>query len=191
MNVPSNPTNPLRGIDVVQDEKVAPRTTLPAPPPPPDDEGDGLLGVDESTWPAHLRDDAPTARCGRCGRETVDAELFGQEDRMPQPDSYPCGGRFTAPPTAPRDREALVEILEGRAEITLTNPIERWVLPPLDLVDVVRFVSEMASAGVVSSVSADPVGMSLALYQQLARGLSIPVKKLPMNVVRPSLRIPS
>lgn len=52
--------------------------------------------ADQSTWPAHLRDDAPTQRCGRCGRQTVDTAQFGTEDRMTQPDGYPCGGRFEA-----------------------------------------------------------------------------------------------
>jgi hypothetical protein len=51
---------------------------------------------DQSLWPAHLRDDAPTLRCGRCGRQTVDMAAAGTEDRMTQPDGYPCGGRFEA-----------------------------------------------------------------------------------------------
>jgi hypothetical protein len=51
---------------------------------------------DQSAWPAHLRDNAPTQRCNRCGRKTVAEELFGTEDRMPQPDGNPCGGRFVA-----------------------------------------------------------------------------------------------
>ena len=50
--------------------------------------------IDQSTWPAHLRDDAPFARCGRCGRKTWSTEEFGRECRMPQPDGFPCGGRF-------------------------------------------------------------------------------------------------
>lgn len=50
--------------------------------------------IDQSSWPAHLRDDAPSQQCGRCGRSTWAVEQFGQEDRMPQPDGYPCGGRF-------------------------------------------------------------------------------------------------
>jgi len=50
--------------------------------------------LDPEDWPAHLRDDAPFAVCGRCGRKTVDETQFGQEDRMPQPDGYLCGGRF-------------------------------------------------------------------------------------------------
>lgn len=52
---------------------------------------------DQSAWPAHLRDDAPTAVCGRCHRETVAVGNFGQEDRMIQPDGCPCGGRFNDP----------------------------------------------------------------------------------------------
>ena len=47
--------------------------------------------------PPHLRSDALVARCGRCGRESVAEESFGQEDRMTQPDGFPCGGRFDDP----------------------------------------------------------------------------------------------
>lgn len=54
--------------------------------------------ADQSLWPAHLRDNAPTQRCGRCGRQTVDTAQFGTEDRMTQPDGGPCGGRFEATP---------------------------------------------------------------------------------------------
>lgn len=54
-------------------------------------------GSDQWDWPPHLRDDAPAGVCGRCGRETVAVDLFGQEDRMTQPDGYPCGGRFSDP----------------------------------------------------------------------------------------------
>jgi hypothetical protein len=50
----------------------------------------------QSTWPAHLRDDAPSQQCGRCGRYTWSASEFDTECRMPQPDGYPCGGRFEA-----------------------------------------------------------------------------------------------
>lgn len=52
--------------------------------------------ADQTLWPAHLRDDAPVRRCSRCGRQTVDAAEFGTEDRMTQPDGFPCGGRFAA-----------------------------------------------------------------------------------------------
>jgi hypothetical protein len=52
---------------------------------------------DQSTWPAHLRDDAPYRRCGRCGRKTWAIAEFGQECRMTQPDGYPCGGSFDGP----------------------------------------------------------------------------------------------
>lgn len=57
--------------------------------------GDGVFD-DQSSWPAHLRDDAPFQRCGRCGRKTWHIDGFGTEDRMIQPDGYPCGGRFAA-----------------------------------------------------------------------------------------------
>ena len=44
--------------------------------------------------PVHLLDDAPSSTCGRCGRVTWSTADFGTEDRMTQPDGYPCGGRF-------------------------------------------------------------------------------------------------
>ncbi|MER7331698.1 MULTISPECIES: hypothetical protein [unclassified Micromonospora] len=53
--------------------------------------------TDQSTWPAHLRDNAPSQQCGRCGRFTWSPSKFGAECRMPQPDGYPCGGRFEPP----------------------------------------------------------------------------------------------
>lgn len=56
---------------------------------------------DQSTWPAHLRDDAPNQQCGRCGRFTWDTAAFDTECRMPQPDGYPCGGRFGEPKRRP------------------------------------------------------------------------------------------
>lgn len=63
-----------------------------------------LVGPAEAPdLPAHLRDDAPVAVCGRCGRETVDVELCGQEDRMTQPDGFPCGGRFGDTVSAARE----------------------------------------------------------------------------------------
>jgi hypothetical protein len=39
---------------------------------------------DQSTWPAHLRDDAPYQRCDRCGRKTWDTSEFGGGCIMPQ-----------------------------------------------------------------------------------------------------------
>lgn len=53
--------------------------------------------TDQTAWPAHLRDDAPSQQCGRCGRYTWSPSEFGTECRMPQPDGYPCGGRFEPP----------------------------------------------------------------------------------------------
>lgn len=50
--------------------------------------------VDQSTWPAHLRDDAPRQPCGRCGRFTWSTSQFGQKCRMTQPDGQRCDGRF-------------------------------------------------------------------------------------------------
>lgn len=40
-------------------------------------------------------DSAPSVACGRCRRRTWTE--FGLEDRMPQPDGFPCGGRFPVP----------------------------------------------------------------------------------------------
>lgn len=45
--------------------------------------------------------------CDRCGRKTWDVEAFGAEDRMPQPDGNPCGGRFRPPDPAARYRETV------------------------------------------------------------------------------------
>ncbi len=39
-------------------------------------------------------DAPPLATCGRCGRKTWSTEDVGHEDRMTQPDGYPCGGQF-------------------------------------------------------------------------------------------------
>lgn len=39
----------------------------------------------------------PSATCGRCHRSTWALSEFGQEDRMTQPDGFPCGGRFSDP----------------------------------------------------------------------------------------------
>lgn len=50
--------------------------------------------ADQSTWPAHLRDDAPHQRCGRCQRYTYATSEFGAVCSMTQPDGLPCGGRF-------------------------------------------------------------------------------------------------
>lgn len=50
--------------------------------------------VDQPSWPAHLRDDAPYQRCGRCRRRTYATSEFNTECRMTQPDGFPCGGRF-------------------------------------------------------------------------------------------------
>jgi hypothetical protein len=56
----------------------------------------GWPAIDQSSWPAHLRDDAPSQRCSRCGRNTWAVEEFGNECRMPQPSGKACGGRFGA-----------------------------------------------------------------------------------------------
>lgn len=58
--------------------------------------------MDQSTWPAHLRDDAPHQRCDRCGRKTWDRENFDGRCMMPQWDGAAwvgqCGGRFRSAP---------------------------------------------------------------------------------------------
>lgn len=38
------------------------------------------------------------AQCDRCQRKTVVASEIGREDRMPQPDGNPCGGKFIGIP---------------------------------------------------------------------------------------------
>lgn len=53
--------------------------------------------ADQSMWPAHLRDNAPSQKCGRCGRTTYSPSDFDAECRMTQPDGFPCGGRFESP----------------------------------------------------------------------------------------------
>jgi hypothetical protein len=59
-----------------------------------DDYGDEAnWSADQSTWPEHLRDDAPYQKCGRCQRHGSRQE-FNMICRMTQPDSLPCGGRF-------------------------------------------------------------------------------------------------
>lgn len=36
----------------------------------------------------------PLGECGRCHRKTWTSSEVGQEDRLTQPDGYPCGGRI-------------------------------------------------------------------------------------------------
>jgi DNA-binding XRE family transcriptional regulator len=54
--------------------------------------------------------DTEHQQCGRCGRKTWSATEFGTEDRMTQPDGFPCGGRFGEPKTT----DPLVERLKAR-----------------------------------------------------------------------------
>jgi hypothetical protein len=49
---------------------------------------------DQSSWPAHLRDDAPWQQCIACGRKTWDVAEFGHECLMTQPDGQRCRGMF-------------------------------------------------------------------------------------------------
>lgn len=51
---------------------------------------------------------APLAECGRCHRKTWTPSEVGQEDRLPQPDGYPCGGRFTGQPSPHHTRIAAI-----------------------------------------------------------------------------------
>lgn len=58
---------------------------------------DGMIDITEEF------ESAPSAVCGRCQRHTWAPTEFGKEDRMTQPDGFPCGGRFTDPTVdAPR-----------------------------------------------------------------------------------------
>jgi len=53
--------------------------------------------IDQSSWPAHLRDGAPYQQCTGCGRKTWDTSSFdGGECRMTQPDGRRCDGVFLA-----------------------------------------------------------------------------------------------
>jgi len=63
----------------------------------------------------HLHKDAPSVACGRCGRHTWSPSEFGQEDRMTQPDGFPCGGRFPNPEGngTVRTRTHLLKTLPG------------------------------------------------------------------------------
>lgn len=57
--------------------------------------------LDQSAWPAHLRDDAPVNRCSRCRRYTWSTEAFGTVCGMTQPNGRACNGRFE-PAESPR-----------------------------------------------------------------------------------------
>lgn len=57
---------------------------------------------DQSAWPAHLRDDAPSQQCDGCRRFTWATSEFGEVCDMPQPDGRRCAGRFQPSPVAPR-----------------------------------------------------------------------------------------
>lgn len=52
---------------------------------------------DQSSWPAHLRDDAPSQRCSGCGRKTWAVGQFGMQCLMTQPDGSECSGAFGEP----------------------------------------------------------------------------------------------
>jgi hypothetical protein len=51
-----------------------------------------LSGEELRQW----ADEPHVAGCNRCGRKTWETGAIGTEDRMPQPDGNPCGGRFVA-----------------------------------------------------------------------------------------------
>jgi hypothetical protein len=44
--------------------------------------------------------DPPLGECGRCHRRTWAKEEVGREDRVQQPDGYPCGGMIDPTPAA-------------------------------------------------------------------------------------------
>jgi len=88
----------------------------------PDETTSGWSG-DQSTWPAHLRDDAPSQQCSRCQRCTWDVEQFGRECTMIQPNRRPCGGRFAG------DWPALTEEALRDIKATWRDFLERTTLP--------------------------------------------------------------
>jgi hypothetical protein len=61
--------------------------------------------ADQSSWPAHLRDEAPRQRCSSCQRYTWSTEEFGQTCGMPQPSGERCPGTF-----GPADSESQAEV---------------------------------------------------------------------------------
>lgn len=77
------------------------RPELHAPLPAGDDHQrmttNGEFTADQSTWPAHLRDDAPRQQCSSCRRFTVATSEFGRTCNMPQPGGNRCTGTFGAP----------------------------------------------------------------------------------------------
>ncbi len=48
----------------------------------------------QADWPAHLRDDAPSQKCGMCGRSTWDTAEFGRVCGMTQGPNDQCMGFF-------------------------------------------------------------------------------------------------
>ena len=62
--------------------------------PNPPSESTTPAGVDQSTWPAWLRDDAPYQKCSYCGRKTWTTEEFGRRCGMTLPGRRPCSGTF-------------------------------------------------------------------------------------------------
>lgn len=59
--------------------------------------GDDWVELIGDDLPYHLRLDAPPlGRCNRCQRQTWSEVELGTEDRVPQPDGNPCGGRIVA-----------------------------------------------------------------------------------------------
>jgi hypothetical protein len=54
--------------------------------------------VDQSTWPAHLRDDALHQKCSYCDRKTWSTEAFGRPCGMTLPHRGTCPGTFEAVP---------------------------------------------------------------------------------------------
>lgn len=79
----------------------------------PEPTGDNYVELTGDDIPPHLRPDAVIGICGRCGREAPEVEI-GTEDRMTQPDGYPCGGRIE--PLTPDRGVACDAVLEANPE---------------------------------------------------------------------------
>jgi hypothetical protein len=61
--------------------------------------------VDEWIDLTDMLDAAPLAECGRCHRRTWSPSEVGREDRLTQPDGFPCGGMFSGGPVTEAGRE--------------------------------------------------------------------------------------
>jgi hypothetical protein len=68
--------------------KVAPRMCMVLLP------DEMTTAPEQSDWPAHLRDDAPSQTCSVCSRKTWDPEQFNRRCGMLQPNGDHCSGMF-------------------------------------------------------------------------------------------------